>query len=118
MANPNIAITGALYGRTELQQITTTPTAIANNSSSSNKIFKINTLVVTNVSSAVANITADIFRSATATRLASQIPVPAQSVLVLIAKENPIYLLEGDALRLTASANSALHGVCSFEEVG
>jgi len=118
MANPNIATTNALYGRTQLQHVTTTPTAIADNAAGSNKVFKLNTLVITNLGTSVASITADIFRSGDATKLANQIPVPAQSSLVLIAKENPFYLLEGDALRLTASVNSALDGICSFEEVG
>lgn len=118
MANPNIVITSELYGRTELQQVTTTPTAIATNGASSDAVFKVNTLVITNVSTSVASITADIFRAGVATRFASQIPVPAQSSLVVLSKENPVYLLEGDALRLTASTNAALHAVCSFEEIG
>jgi hypothetical protein len=118
MANPNIVTAASVYGRTTLQQVTTTPTAIASNAANSNKVLKINALIVTNVSNNVANITADIFRSGTAAHIARLIPVPPQSSLVVIAKENPFYIVEGDALRLTASANSALDAVCSFEEVG
>lgn len=118
MANPNIATASSVYGRTELQQVTTTPTAIVSNAGSSNKVFKLNALIVTNISNNVANITVDIFRAGTPAHIARLIPIPAQSSLVVIAKENPFYIVEGDALRLTASANSALDAVCSFEEVG
>jgi hypothetical protein len=118
MANPNIVIAASVYGRTEVQQVTTTPTAIASNSAGSDTVFKINALIVTNVSNNVATITADLFRSGSAAHVARQIPVPPQSSLVIIAKENPFYLLEGDALRLTASVNAAFDAVCSFEEVG
>lgn len=117
MANPNIAAATTFYGRTELQVTTTTPTAIAANDAASGKVFKINSLLVTNVTSAVASITADILRDTTAVQFAAQIPVPPKSVLVLLAKENPVYLLENDALRLSATMNNALHCICSFEEI-
>jgi hypothetical protein len=31
--------------------------------------------------------------------------------------QRPLYLLEGDSLRLTASASGDLEAVCSFEEI-
>jgi hypothetical protein len=37
--------------------------------------------------------------------------------LVLISKDTSIYLEENDSIRLTASTNSALEAVCSYEEI-
>lgn len=118
MANPNIAQTASILGRTELQAVTTSATAIATNGAASNKVFKVNVLVVANIASSDVDVTVDVFRSGTATRMANAITIPANSSLALLAKENPVYLLEGDSLRLTASANSRAEAVCSFEEIG
>jgi hypothetical protein len=36
---------------------------------------------------------------------------------VVITKDTSIYLEEGDSVRLTASANGDLTGICSYEEI-
>ena len=41
--------------------------------------------------------------------------VPADTTLDVISKA--LYLEEGDAIRLTASATSDLEAVCSYEEI-
>jgi len=116
MANPNIAQTASILGRTELQAVTTSATAIATNGAASNKVFKVNALYVANVDGVnSADVTVDIFRSSTAYKIAHTVAVPADSTLDVISKS--LYLEEGDALRLTASANSDLEAVCSYEEI-
>lgn len=116
MANPNIVNVTAIYGKTAVLAVTTSATAIVTNSAASNKIFKVNALYVSNVDGTNnAEITVDVFRSSTAYRIASTIVVPADATLDVIS--NPIYLEEGDSLRLTANANSDLEAVCSYEDI-
>lgn len=116
MANPNIVNVTAIYGKTAVLAVTTTATAIVTNSAASNKVFKVNALYVSNVDGTNnAEITVDVFRSSTAYRIASTIVVPADATLDVIS--NPIYLEEGDSLRLTANANSDLEAVCSYEDI-
>jgi len=116
MAAPNIVAVATITGKTDVLAVTTSATAITTNSASSGKVYKINSLVVSNVDGTNnADVTADLFRSSTAYHLAKTITVPADSTLVVISKDNAIYLEEGDALRLTASANSDLEAVCSYE---
>jgi hypothetical protein len=92
--------------------------AIVTNSAASNKVFKINSLVISNVDGTNnADITVDLFRSSVAYRLANTISVPADASLVVISKDTSIYLEEGDSIRLTASAVSDLEAVCSYEEI-
>jgi hypothetical protein len=43
--------------------------------------------------------------------------VPANSALIAISKDANIYLEEGDALNVIASANN-LQAVCSYEIIG
>ena len=118
MAAPNIVDVTTITGKTAVQAVTTSATAIVTNSADSNKVLKINSLVVSNVDGTnAADITVDVFRSSTAYELASTITVPADASLVVISKETSIYLEEGDSLRCTASADGDLEAVCSYEEI-
>lgn len=116
MSAPNIVNVTTITGKTAVQAVGTSATAIVTNSASSNKVFKVNALYVSNVDGTNnANINVDLFRSSVAYHIAKTITVPADSTLDIISK--PIYLEEGDALRLTASVVSDLEAVCSFEEI-
>ena len=116
MAAPNIIAPSAIYGKTAVLAVTTSATAIITNAGGSGKVLKVDQLLVSNVNGTVnANITADIFRSSTAYRFAYIITVPAGGTLDLISSR--IYLEEGDTLRLTASVNSYLEAVASYEDV-
>ena len=116
MAAPNIVNVSTITGKTAVLVITTTPTAIVTNSAASNKVFKINALYVSNIDGTnSADLNVDLFRSSTAYRIAYTVAVPADTSLDVLSKS--VYLEEGDSLRLTASANSRLEGICSYEEI-
>lgn len=116
MAAPNIVNVATITGKTAVQAVGTSATAIVTNSSGSGKVFKVNSLLVSNIDgSADATVNVDIFRSSTAYYLAYTITVPADATLDLLNKS--IYLEEDDQLRLTASAAGDLHAVCSYEEI-
>ena len=115
MAAPNLLTLTTVTAKTAVQVITTTPTAIVTNSAASGKAMKINALYVSNINTSPASVNIDIFRASTAYRVGFTITVPNSTTLDLISKI--IYLEEGDTLRLTASANSFLEAVCSYEEV-
>lgn len=118
MAAPNIVNVSSIIGKTAIQVVTTSANAIVTNSAASNKVLKINNLIISNVDGTnAADITIDLFRNSVAYRLAYTIAVPADAALVVINKDNTIYLEEGDALRCTASANGDLEAVCSYEEI-
>jgi hypothetical protein len=116
MAAPNIVAVSNILGKTSVQAVTTSATAIVTNSSSSGKVIKVNALYASNVNgSSAATINVDLYRSSTAYRLAYAVSVPANTTLDVISKS--IYLEEGDSLRLTASSNSYIEAVCSYEEI-
>jgi hypothetical protein len=116
MAAPNIVNVATITGKTAVQAVGTSATAIVTNSGSSGKVFKVNALYVANVDgTAAADITVDLFRSSTAYPIASTISVPADATLDIMTKA--IYLEEGDSLRCTASAAGDLTAVCSYEEI-
>jgi hypothetical protein len=116
MAAPNIVNVTTILGKTAVQQVTTSATAIVTNGAASGKVFKINALYIANVDgAAAADISVALFRSSVAYEIAHTVSVPADATLDVISKS--IYLEEGDELRLTASANSDLEAVCSYEEI-
>ena len=116
MAAPNIVSVATINGKTAVQAVTTSATAIVTNSASSGKVLKVNSLYIANIdgtNSATVNV--DLYRGSTAYHLAKTITVAADSTLDLLS--NSIYLEEDDSLRLTASANSDLEAVCSYEDI-
>ena len=116
MAAPNIVNVATITGKTAVQAVGTSATAIVTNSGSSGKVFKVNALYVANVDGTnSADITVDLFRSSTAYPIASTITVPNDATLDIMSKA--IYLEEGDSLRCTASASGDLVAVCSYEEI-
>jgi hypothetical protein len=118
MAAPNIVTTATITGKTAVLAVTTSATAIVTNTAASNKVFKINSLIISNIDGInVCDITVDLFRSSVAWAIANTITVPADASLIVISKENTIYLEEGDSLRLTASTAGDLQGICSYEEI-
>lgn len=116
MAAPNIINPTTITGKTAVLAITTSATAIVTNSAASNKVLKCNTLLVANIDGTNnASVNVDIFRSSTAYNIAFQMTVPAGATLDMLSR--PLYLEEGDSLRLTASANSDLMGTVSYEDI-
>lgn len=116
MANPNIVGVTTIYGKTAVQSVTTTATAIVTNTAGSGTVLKINSLAVSNIDGSVAaDITVDLYRSSTSYMIASTVTVPADSTMIVISKDNCIYLEEGDSLRCLASANGDLQAICSYE---
>jgi hypothetical protein len=113
---PNLINSVTINGRTAVQVIGVSATAIVTNTAASGKVLKINSLYVSNVDGAANyTLTMDVFRSSVAYRLGYVIIIPAASTLDVINK--PLYLEEGDSLRLTGSTASKLEAVCSYEDI-
>lgn len=116
MTAPNIVNVSTITGKTSVQAVGTSATAIVTNSASSGKVFKVNMIMISNIDGTNnADITVDVYRSSTAYHLAKGFTVVAKDSLDLLTK--PLYLEEGDSLRLTASAASDLEAVVSYEEI-
>lgn len=120
MAAPNIVNVATITGKTVGAALTTSSADIVTNSAGSGKVFKVNTIYVANVDGVnEAEVTIGLFdASATATfYLAYAVSVPADTTLVVLEKNSPIYLEEGDKITALASAANDLQIVISFEEI-
>ena len=123
MAAPNIVGITTIVGVTTFVNLSSTnATTIVSNPASSDKVFKINTIVVGNIDGAnTANITIKIHDAAagagTSVALANTIDVIADSTLVVLDKASSFYLQEDKSITATASAADDLSVTCSFEEI-
>ena len=123
MANPNIVNVTDIRGKTAVTNLTSTnATLVVENVAASNKVFKINSLIVSNVDGTnAADITVSLYSEdnigGTATQIVSTVTVPADASLVVISKDTSIYLEEDKSIGATASAANDLKVVCSYEEI-
>jgi hypothetical protein len=123
MAAPNIVGVTTITGKTTTNSLSdTSATAIVSNPASSNKVFKINTIIVSNIDGTnTANITVNVHPEddggGTGVPIASTIDVAADSTLVVLDKASSIYLEEDKSITATASAGGDLSVVCSYEEI-
>lgn len=118
MAAPNIRGLSILNGNLSVLNVSTVSSNIIANPVSSNKVLKINSLYISNIDGLVAaDITASLLRGGVGYALVSTVAVPPDASLVAISKDTSIYLEEGDAIRLLASANGDLQAICSYEEI-
>ena len=119
MAAPNIVNVTSIYGRTQGAALgTTTTTDIL--ACPSDKLLKINSIIVSNIDgSNSADVTVYFYDSSASLRLAiaDAVTVPAKSTLVVIGKDSPIYLAESDQIEAGATATGDLHLIISFEEL-
>ncbi len=126
MAAPNIVNISTLTGKTTYVNLTTTgSTSVLSNASGSNRVYKINSLFVSNTDTANAvNITVNYYDSASITAattsgsLANSITVPAKSNLIILDKSTALYLEENDAIGAIAGTAAKLTVVCSYEDIG
>jgi hypothetical protein len=117
MTAPNIGGFTLMTGNTAVQQVGLTANAIVTNNSSSNQLYKVYSLNLCNVSGNAVSATVDIYRNSVAYRFAANLVIPSTSSIVVITKDNGVYLNEGDSLRLTAGTISSVEAICSYEVV-
>ncbi len=123
MANPNIVNVTAIYGKSAVVDLTTTnATLVVENTAASGKVFKINSLIISNVDGTnAADITISLYSEdnigGTATQIVSTVSVPADASLVVIDKNTSIYLEEDKSIGATAGSASDLKVVVSYEEI-
>jgi len=119
MAAPNIVAVTSIYGKTMGASLGTTVTTDIL-TCPSNKVLKVNTIIVANVDGTnAADATVYFFDNSAGTRypLASTIGVPADTSIVVIDKNSSIYLEESDQIEAGASATGDLVITISYEEI-
>ncbi len=119
MAAPNVVGVTSIYGRTKGVALTTT-TTVGILTCAANQLLKVNSIIVANVDgTSSADATVSFYDSSVSNsfKLAHTVTVPADSTLILMGKDAPIYLEESDEIRGGSSSNSTLNLIISYEEI-
>lgn len=122
MAEANIVAVTSIYGYTKTYAITTAGVVVANNTASSNKLYKINLLSISNVdgvndATVTVQIRTAVASSPVARHLVKTVTVPADSTLIVIDKNTSLYLEEDMDIKVLASATGDLEAICSYDVI-
>jgi hypothetical protein len=124
MANPNLINVSAVYGNSSNTALSSTSvTSLVSNAASSGKVYKINSIVASNVDgTTAADITINVYSNATAGSgtayaVASTISVPADATLIITDKTTSFYLLENQSIGAIAGTANDLVITASWEEL-
>ena len=118
MATPNLANVATINGFTVNGAVTTSDTDIV--TVPSDYIYKINTIIITNIDGTnAADIVLRVSTNGATTYfdIVSTVSVPADAVLVAIDRNSSFYLDETDRLRIVAGSNSDLVYLVSGEKM-
>ena len=119
MAAPNIVNVTSIYGKSKGVALDTTlTTALLANGNGSNKLLKLNSIIISNIDGTnVADVTISLHDGTNDYYLAKVVTVPSKSTLIVLGKDAPIYLEENQTVRGGASAAGDLHCIISYEEL-
>ena len=122
MANPNIVNVTSIYGNTSyLIPSTTSATTWTALTPAVGTVNKIDNIVASNVTAAVAVVTVAINSAAagagTNYRLVYQVPVPVNASIVVADKSTAFYLGEAQSIVVTSGTASAIELTASYEAI-
>ena len=118
MATPNLINVDTITPSVVVGAVTTSRVAVLD--VTAEYCAKVNSVIIANIDGTnAADITLEVSidNGSTYFAIAKTISVPADSSLSLIGKDNGFYLDETDLLAVTASANSDLVAMASWEEM-
>ena len=122
MANPNIAALTTILGNSAHQSLaSTSATSLINNAAASNKVYKVESITLTNITTIAVTATVNVYSAAslggTAVPLINLVPIPAKSTLIIVDKTTTFYLLENQSVGVTASGANTIAMHASWEEI-
>ena len=119
MAAPNVVNVTSIIGKTQGSALTTSNADQL--VCATDKLVKINSIIVSNVDgSTTSDVDVSFVDSSSGNlvlHLAKGVTVPSKSTLIVLGKDAPIYLEEGDKIQAKASTAGDLEIVLSFEEL-
>ena len=116
MANPNIASASSIIGSTGVATLTTSLATLF--TVPSNTVYKVNSVSVANKTASAA--TVDLTVSIDGTNdffLANDINVPGATTLIILTKDQSIYVPETGKMKALSSAGTTLDIVYSYEAI-
>ena len=120
MAAPNILNATSIYGRSVGMTVTSSSQLlIASSHIPTDKIAKVNSIIISNVHASAADAITVTWADSSASvtyHLAKAVTVPNKSTLIVLGKDAPNYLEEGDSISvLGGESRGHLEAIAPFE---
>lgn len=121
MANPNINTPASCFANNaQVSLATTTETLLVSNAASSNKVYLIDSVILTNVSGSSVSVSVAMWNAATNTgtssKLAQNISMAAGTTLVVSNKSHGVNLKENQSLYCSATVANAVTCTAYWKE--
>lgn len=117
MAAPNLKTPTTITGKTAVYACTASLATALSNDAASGKVLKVNVVRAANLTTGIATVDLTVFRSSVDTYIIKLASVAPGGSLVLLDKNEYLYLEEGDALRADANAGSTIDITIHYEEI-
>lgn len=117
MTAPNLKSPITIIGKTATYVCTGSLASALANGSSSNKLLKVNVVRGANLTTSAAQVDVTIFRSSTNRRIIQGGNVPPGGSLVVLDKNEFIYLEEGDSLYAKSTPASSIELTITYEDI-
>ena len=117
MANPNIVNVASILANTAVLNVINSFSNVVTNPVGSNTVVKMNNLIITNYTATNISANVTLVRSSVTYYFAGTVTVPSNSTLVVMSKDTGVYLLEGDYVQSSASANNSAHVIAAYEVI-
>jgi len=116
MAAPNIINSTVVQGKRAYAILTNSTLAnVITNGSTSSQLLKLSEISISNVSGLAIQTNVAVGRGSTLYFMASNVAIPTSSTLTLVARDNAIYLEEGDYVMANTSLANGAHIGISYE---
>lgn len=114
MSAPNISELTSVLGKTATQTCTTSNTNMVVNSSGSNTVYKVNTILACNYNTVDVDLSVNFSNNGSSYAFVSSLNVPAKSTIDIL-QSGKIYLEENDAIQIYASSTNSINVLVSYE---
>lgn len=128
MAAPNNVLTSLIISGTESKQATTSAATLLANSAGSNRLYKVDSMIATNITGYANDVTITLVRTVTTAtpptstsgtyNLIRASTLPGNTYIPVISKDIQLVLTEGDTIQIQASANSAINVTVCYTIIG
>jgi hypothetical protein len=117
MAAPNLQDPTTVTGKTTPYAVTNSLAAALSNSAASGKALRVHTIRACNVTGSDGTVSVTHRRSGTDRYLCNAAQVVANGTLLILDRNEPVWLEEGDDLRAVANANTTIELIISYEDI-
>lgn len=119
MTAPNLTVSTTIVGKTSGTKLTSTGiTTCIQNSASSNKVLKINSILAANIDGVNASdVSISFYDGVNDFYIVKTVNIPADATQIVLSKENYLYLEEGVSIRAQASTANDIDVLIGYEEI-